>query len=110
MEYIFGTDGNKETLKTVGKIHTDFSGFLNTSRDYPGVTIIDRCKVVDHFRSEEDAEGNKYDWYTITDHYRYEDRQADSVEKDDVVAELMEMVSSHDDTIAELLEMIGGKE
>lgn len=110
MEYIFGTDGNKEILKTVGHIHTDFEGYLNTSRTYEGVTIIDRCRIIKKTRSEEDAEGNKYDWYDITDHYRYEDRQVDSVSKDDTLAEILEMVASHDDTIAEILEMIGGKE
>ncbi len=110
MEYIFGTDGDNETLKTVGRTHTDFNGFLSTSRENGGTTTIDRCRILDHFKSEEDAEGNCYDWYTITDHYRYEDRQVDSVEKDDVIAELMEMIAVQDDAIAEILEMIGGKE
>lgn len=105
MQYIYGNN----TLKTIGKVHTDFSGYLSTSCEYGGVTIIDRCKIVNHYRSEEDAEGNKYDWYTISDHYRYEDRQVEATENADALAELMDIVANQDDAIAEMMEMIGGK-
>ena len=109
MQYIYGTDGDRQILKTVGATHTDFNGFLSTSRETEGVTTIDRCRIVDHYKSDEDAEGNCYDWYTITDRYHYEDRQEDSVSKDDTIAEILEMIANHDDVIAEIMEMLGGQ-
>lgn len=106
MEYIFGVDGDKEILKTIGKEHTDFSGFLNVSREKGGVTIIDRCKIVALVRSDEDAEGNKYDWYEVSDHYRYEDRQGASSISDSALAELSQLIGMHDEAIAELSDLV----
>lgn len=78
MDYIFGfVDRNGvtvENLKTVGDAHTDLAGFIEVVREYPDSTIIDRFRVVEKYHSGEDAAGNAYDWYTISDHYRYEDR------------------------------------
>jgi hypothetical protein len=108
MEYIYGTDGDQEILKTVGDVHSDLEGFFTSSRERSGVTVIDRCRILDHFRTDEDASGKKYDWYTITDHFHYEDRQVASRISDDAIAEILEMIQLHDDTLAEILEMIGG--
>jgi hypothetical protein len=78
MEYIFGVIERNgvivENLKTVGDSHTDLSGFAQTVRKYTDSTITDRFKVVEKYRSEEDAEGNCYDWYVIAEHYRYVDK------------------------------------
>lgn len=78
MEYIFGVvDRNGvtvENLKTVGDAHSHLDGFIQTVREYPDNTITDRFRIVEQYRSDEDAEGNCYDWYVIDEHYRYEDK------------------------------------
>lgn len=78
MDYIFGdVDRNGvtvENLKTVGEAHSDLDGFVQTVREYPDSIITDRFRVVEKYRSDEDAEGNCYDWYVIAEHYRYEDK------------------------------------
>lgn len=78
MDYIFGVvecNGvTVENLKTVGQTHTNLGGFTQTVREYTDSTITDRFRVVEKYRSEEDAEGNCYDWYVISDHYRYVDK------------------------------------
>lgn len=78
MDYIFGVvecNGvTVENLKTVGQTHTNLGGFTQTVREYTDSTITDRFRAVEKYRSEEDAEGNCYDWYVITDHYRYVDK------------------------------------
>ena len=78
MDYIFGVvecNGvTVENLKTVGQTHTNISGFTQTVREYADSTITDRFRVVEKYRSEEDTEGNCYDWYVISDHYRYVDK------------------------------------
>ena len=78
MEYIFGVVERNgvtvENLKTVGDAHSHLEGFMQTVREFPDSTITDRFKVMEQYRSDEDAEGNCYDWYVISEHYRYEDR------------------------------------
>lgn len=78
MDYIFGdVDRNGvtvENLKTVGEAHSDLDGFVQTVREYPDSIITDRFRVVEKYRSDEDTEGNCYDWYVIAEHYRYEDK------------------------------------
>ena len=70
MEYIYG----QNTLKTVGDSHSDLSGFCSIMREYPDQNITDNFTVVKKIKSDEDAEGKCYDWYEITEHYRYVDR------------------------------------
>lgn len=74
MKYIFGTDKNNEILKTKGDSHSDLMGWQEIKRDYPGETITDRFRVVRKTKSAEDPEGNCYDWYIITAHYRVIDK------------------------------------
>lgn len=92
MEYIFGSVERNgmtvENLKTVGDSHTDLNGFVQTVRNYPDSTITDRFKVVEKYRSEEDAEGKCYDWYVISEHYRYVDKS--EVVKSELGAELLD--------------------
>ena len=78
MDYIFGVVERNgvtvENLKTVGQTHTNLGGFTQTVREYTDSTITDRFRVTEKYRSEEDAEGNCYDWYLIDQHYRYVDK------------------------------------
>ena len=78
MEYIFGVAERNgvtvENLKTVGQTHTNLGGFTQTVREYTDSTITDRFHIVEQYRSDEDAEGNCYDWYVISEHYRYVDK------------------------------------
>lgn len=80
MEYIFGYVQHNgvtvENLKTVGNSHSELSGFIQTVREYPDTTITDVCCITEHYRSDEDGEGNCYDWYVIDKHYRIVDKSA----------------------------------
>lgn len=78
MEYIFGTNGHgpHEVLRTKGDVHTNFSGFTETTREFQDSKITDFFYVVEHIKSDEDPEGNCYDWYVIDRHYRYVDKSA----------------------------------
>ena len=74
MEYIFGTNGTMEVLKTKGDHHTDLTGFRQVEQDYPDQTITDSFRIVRKLKSVEDVEGNCYDWYEIDRHYRVVDK------------------------------------
>ncbi len=78
MEYIFGVAERNgvtvENLKTVGDAHSALDGYIQTVREYADSTITDRFRITEKYRSDEDAEGNCYDWYVISDHYRYVDK------------------------------------
>lgn len=78
MEHIFGSVRHNgvlvENLKTVGDAHTDYNGYVSTRTKLgDGTVVIDRCRVIEHYHAEEDAEGKCYDWYVIDQHYRYMD-------------------------------------
>lgn len=74
MEYVFGTRGGMEVLRTKGEAHTDLAGFQQTAAEFPGETVVDSFRVVRKLRSGEDPAGNRYDWYEIDRHYRTIDR------------------------------------
>ena len=76
MEYTFGKNEQKqsEVLRTKGDTHTDMSGFCEIVREYQDCTITDSFFVVRKYHSDEDAEGNCYDWYIIDKHNRIIDR------------------------------------
>ena len=74
MEYVFGTTGDTEILKTKGGFHTDLTGFHQIEQIYPDQTIADNFRIVRKLDSAEDAEGNCYDWYEIDRHYRTVDK------------------------------------
>lgn len=80
MEYIFGYVQRNgmmvENLKTINDAHSELSGFVQVVREYPDATITDVCRIVERYRSEEDGEGNCYDWYLISDHWRNMDKSA----------------------------------
>lgn len=79
MEYVYGTvtlDGvTRENLKIVGGGAVLQEGeYLTTVREYDDSTITDRCRIERHYDSTEGADGVRYDFYTIAEHYRYIDR------------------------------------
>lgn len=74
MEYIFGQNNDIEVLKTKGSEHSDLLGFHEIESKYPDQTITDSFRVVKKIDSQEDVEGNCYDWYEIDHHYRYTDK------------------------------------
>lgn len=74
MEYVFGTKGEMEVLKVKGDAHTDLTGFQQVERVYPDQTITDTFRVVRKLDSQEDGEGNCYDWYEIDRHNRTVDK------------------------------------
>ena len=90
MEYIFGSNDftGEEVLKTIGAEHSDLSGFQQTVREYPDCTITDSFFVVRKYHSDEDVEGNCYDWYTIDKHNRIIDRTPPLKETEALTLEL----------------------
>lgn len=78
MEYVFGTrkksSGVVEVLKTIGMQHTNYSGQVTIQREYSDSIITDTFIIVDHYLVKDDVSGLCYDWYTIANHYRYEDK------------------------------------
>ena len=77
MEYIFGTvkilGKLTDILKTVGDTHSNLKDDQEIVRKYPDCTITDSFRVVSKYLSKTDDEGRCYDWYAITNHYRYID-------------------------------------
>ena len=76
MEYVFGTNSYSgvETLRTKGSEHTKFDGFVETVQEFDDSTITDTFHVVSKTKSDDDAEGNCYDWYIIDKHNRVIDK------------------------------------
>jgi len=76
--YIYGTvrvNGElQENLKTKGPTHTDLTGYISSVAEYSDSVVTDRCRILKKYRSDEDSEGNCYDWYVIDKHYRYVDK------------------------------------
>lgn len=81
MEYVFGTKGRIEVLKTIGDAHTGLTGYHQLEREYPDQTITDSFRVVCKLDSREDAEGSCYDWYEIDRHYRMTDKTGPVAER-----------------------------
>lgn len=74
MDYVFGTKGGAEVLKTIGDAHTNLTGYHQLEREYPDQTITDSFRVACKLRSAEDVNGRCYDWYEIDHHYRMIDK------------------------------------
>lgn len=77
MEYIFGNASIHRKmvhiLKTAGNEHTNLSGANQIERKYPDSIITDEFVVKEKYLSKTDSAGKCFDWYVITDHYRYID-------------------------------------
>ena len=74
MDYVFGTEGDLEILKTKGSTHTSLTGYQEVTREYPDQKITDSFHVVRHIGEATDGAGNCYDWYEIDRHNRIADR------------------------------------
>ena len=122
MEYVFGTEGEIEVLKTKGDTHTDLTGYQQVVQEYPGEKITDNFRVVRKTGSSEDGEGNCYDWYEIDRHYREIDRTGPVVQQvaenaeavEDAICELDAgydgRISAIEDALCELDESLNGGE
>ena len=74
MEYVFGTKGAAETLRTKHSSHTDLKGYHEITTEYPDQIITDRFRIVRKLESKEDTEHNCFDWYEIDSRYRVVDK------------------------------------
>ncbi len=78
MEYVYGTaviNGvTRENLKIVGGPELTEGEYLTTVREYDDSTITDRCRIEALYHTTTDADGTRYDFYAISEHYRYIDR------------------------------------
>lgn len=90
MEYIFGTIKRHgkmvDILKTVGDEHTNLTDNHTIERKYPDSVITDTFTVAEHYLSKDGDDGKKYDWYELSNHYRYIDYF--SPQKDALIAEV----------------------
>ena len=82
MEYVFGTEGAVEILKTKGSAHTDLTGFCQVEQKFPDQTITDNFRIVRKLDSKEDEAGNCYDWYEIDRHNRITDKTGPLTERE----------------------------
>lgn len=97
MDYVFGTKGGAEVLKTIGDTHTSLTGYHQLEREYPDQTITDNFRVVRKLRSAEDAGGRCYDWYKIDHHYRMTDKTGPLAERTaKAAAELQDALCEQD--------------
>ncbi len=107
MDYVFGTKGGAEVLKTVGDAHTGLTGYHQIEREYPDQTITDSFRVVRKLRSAEDAGGRCYDWYEIDHHYRMTDKTGPVAERSaKATAELQDALCEQDAATDERLAAI----
>ena len=74
MTYTFGHHSNFETLNTKSNKAKNLVGFHTLIRETDVDTTIDRFRVVHKMSEQTDAEGNVYEKYEITDHYREVDK------------------------------------
>lgn len=100
MEYVFGTQGEIEVLKTKGDSHTDLTGFHQIEQTFPDQTITDNFRVVRKIESAEDVEGNCYDWYEIDRHYRAVDKTGPVIQQVNEMND--ERMSAIEDAVCEL--------
>lgn len=77
MEYVFGHARKSgkivDILKTVNSEHTNLNGTNIIERKLPACVIVDGFVVKEKYLSKTDTVGKCYDWYIITNHYRYID-------------------------------------
>lgn len=121
MEYVFGTVRRNasvvENLKTINDVHTELKGLQQVVREYADNVITDSFYVAEHYRSDEDEDGNCYDWYVIQYHNRYIDKftparpnlESDIAETQDALCEVSEdfdqRIADIEDALCDLSEM-----
>lgn len=102
MIYVFGTKGEVEILKTKGDAHSDLTGYHQVERTYPDQVITDSFRIVRKIDSQEDTDGNCYDWYEIDRHFRTADKTGPIAEK------AAEDVANLESAMCELDEILNG--
>ena len=117
MEYVYGTSViggvERENLKIVGGPALREGEYLTTVREYDDSSITDRCRIGRHYHTATDAAGTRYDWYVISEHYRYVDKAAavDALTAENKtlkqqVSALTEQQSFYEDCIAEMAAVV----
>lgn len=78
MEYVYGTavigGVTRENLKVVDGPELAAGEYLTTVREYDDSTITDRCRVGERYHTATGADGTQFDFYAISEHYRYIDK------------------------------------
>lgn len=78
MEYVYGAaiigGVRQENLKVVDGPVLAEGEYLTTVREYDDSSITDRCRVGQRYHSATGKDGRRYDFYAISEHYRYVDR------------------------------------
>lgn len=73
LEYVFGENGDEETLRTKGLVDTVLEGFCTLIREYPDQNILDRFRIKERTKHIK-FNDLYYNWYTIDSHYRSLDK------------------------------------
>lgn len=114
MEYVFGTVRRNgelvESLRTKGDEHTDMIDVQSVVEKYTDRIITHNFIIVEKYRSDEDIEGNCYDWYIIRNHNRYDDmftQQIGKTEKEitDLEIENIELAQALTDAEIAIIEL-----
>lgn len=120
MEYVIGSiqRGNLShlILKTKGEEHTDLSGRLSLEQKRGNTIIKDTFTIMSKYHSEDGANGLKYDFYYIKDHFKEEDRSEEvraGLERQitDLEIDIIEQdqaITDHDIELMELHDAIDG--
>lgn len=123
MNYIFGyvkrNGEQRENVKTVGNTHTDLQGPISVTRKYTDSYMTDNFEIGEHYRTDEVEDNGEticYDWYTIYNHYRYEDKftpqrgevEAEITENEQAILDVAELIDENSQAILDLAEAIGG--
>jgi len=74
MEYIYGYDGEREILKTIGNKHSELLGRFASVRVTDVDSTEDICIIVRKLSSFEGDDGKCYDIYEIENHQRQTDK------------------------------------
>lgn len=104
MEYVYGTVTRSgvtvENLKVIGGgAQLEEGEYLTTVREYEDSTITDRCRVGEHYDSTEDEDGVQYDFYVISEHYRYVDRSKKKADREEVQAVWDQMAAAYQEGV-----------
>lgn len=107
MECVYGTavvgGVTRENLKIIGGQALAEGEYLTTVREYDDSSITDRCRIERHYLTETDAAGTRYDFYIISEHYRYIDRtktlEARKADREEVQAVWEQMATAYQEGV-----------
>ena len=83
MELSFGrrAEDGKPYVRVKSNHHTDFAGQVRIETPHSNMTVTDTFEALSRYQTKDDAEGNTYDWYLITDHYQTQERFTPTCQK-----------------------------